>query len=163
MQDDIADLFNEEGIVEILGRGVFVGIDRVRQYMHNLSAVGPQPNRMFNHMHMQPVINVSPDGLTARARARLFVMFGIYPVAAQFGAGIYENEFIKEDGVWKIDYLHGYQTVYTPYEDGWGVTPNPMMGLYPQLPPDRPQSVDYAPYPSAFVPPFHYTNPVTGE
>lgn len=162
MQDDIADLFNEEGIAEILGRGVFVGIDRVRQYMHNLGPVGPQPGRMFTHMHIQPVINVADDGMTANARARLFVMFGV-PGNAQFGAGIYENEFIKEDGAWKIDYLHGYQTVYTPYQAGWARTPNPMMGLYPQLPPDRPQSVDYAPFPAAFVPPFHYPHPVTGE
>jgi hypothetical protein len=164
MQDHIADLFNEEGIAEILGRGVFEGIDRVRQYMHNLGPVGPQEGRMFTHMHMQPVITVDPDGTTAKARARLFVMFGIAGAgAAQFGAGIYENEFIKDDGIWKIDYLHGYQTVYTPYEDGWARTPNPMMGLYPQLPPDRPQSVEYAPYPAAFVPPFHYPHPVSGE
>lgn len=163
MQDDIADLFNEEGVVEILGRGVFVGIDRVRQYMHNLSAVGPQENRLFNHMHLQPVIHVAPDGRSARARSRLFVMFGIFPAAAQWGAGIYENEFVKEDGVWKIDYLHGYQTFYTAYEAGWARTPNPMMGLYPQLPPDRGQSVAYDPYPAAFVPPFHYPNPVTGR
>lgn len=163
MHDDIADLFNEEGIVEILGRGVFVGIDRAREYMHNLSPLGPQEDRLFNHMHLQPLIHISPDGTTAQARSRLFVMFGIYPNAAQWGAGIYENEFIKEDGVWKIDYLHGYQTVYTAYEAGWARTPNPMMGVYPQLPPDRPQSVDYEPYPAAFVPPFHYPNPVTGR
>ena len=34
---------------------------------------------------------------------------------------------------------------------------------YPQLPPDGPQSVPYDPYPAAFVPPFHYANPVTGR
>ena len=28
---------------------------------------------------------------------------------------------------------------------------------------DRPQSVPYSPYPSAFAPPFHYPNPVSGR
>src|SRR5690606_29805704 len=36
MQDDIADLFTDDGVVEILGRGVYLGQDRVREYMHNL-------------------------------------------------------------------------------------------------------------------------------
>ena len=33
--DDVADLFAPEGVVEILGRGVFIGQDRVREYMRN--------------------------------------------------------------------------------------------------------------------------------
>jgi len=34
---------------------------------------------------------------------------------------------------------------------------------YDRLPPDRPQSVPYDPYPAAYVPPFHYKNPVSGR
>ncbi len=163
MQDDIADLFTDDGVVEILGRGVFEGNDRVREYMHNLGPVGPRENGLFNHMHLQPVITVAPDGQSALIRARLFVMFGIYQTNAQWGAGIYENEFVKEDGIWKIDYLHGYQTFYTLYEDGWARRASGIFAPYPQLPPGGPQSVPYDPYPAAFVPPFHYANPVTGR
>ncbi len=162
MHDDVADLFHEDGVVEILGRGVFEGLDRVREYMHNLGPVGPRPGRLFNHMHLQPVITIAPDGMSAQARSRLFVMFGILGTNAQYGAGIYENDFIKEDGVWKLDYLHGYQTFYTLYEEGWAERASAIFAPYPQLPPDRPQSVAYDPYPAAFVPPFHYSNPVTG-
>src|SRR5215831_12744740 len=35
--DDVADLFARDGVVEIYGRGAFLGQDRVREYMHNLS------------------------------------------------------------------------------------------------------------------------------
>lgn len=163
LHDDVADLFARDGIVEILGRGVYYGQDRVREYMHNLSAVGPREGALFNHMPLQPVIHVAEDGMTANIRARLIVMFGILDTNAQWGAGIYENEFIKEDGVWKIRYLHGYQTFYTLYEDGWATRASAIFAPYDRLPPDGPQSVKYDPYPAAFVPPFHYVNPVSGR
>lgn len=163
MHDDVADLFAEDSVVEILGRGVFIGQDRVREYMHNLSPVGPREGVLFNHMHLQPVIDVAPDGLTADVRARALIMFGIFDTNAQWGSAIYENQFVKEDGVWKLKYLHSYQTFYTNYEDGWAKVASPMFAPYDRLPPDRPQSVPYDPYPAAFVPPFHYVNPVSGR
>jgi hypothetical protein len=162
-QDDIADLFTADGVAEILGRGVFVGQDRVRQYMHNLGPVGPRDGALFNHMHLQPVVDVSPDGRSAHVRSRLFVMFGIHQTNAQWGSGVYENVLVKEDGVWKFKYLHAYQTFYTNYEDGWAKRSSAIFAPYERLPPDRPQSVPYAPYPAAFVPPFHYRNPVSGR
>ncbi len=162
-QDDIADLFTADGVVEILGRGVFIGQDRVREYMHNLGPVGGRPGALFNHMHLQPVIDVAPDGETAHVRSRLFVMFGIVPTSAQWGSGVYENVAVKEDGVWKFKYLHAYQTFYTIYEDGWAKRASGIFAPFDRLPPDRPQSVPYDPYPAAFVPPFHYRNPVSGR
>jgi hypothetical protein len=163
MQDDIADLFTSDGVVEILGRGVYLGQDRVREYMHNLGPVGPQDGALFNHMHLQPIIHVSEDNRTANVRSRLFVMFGILDANAQWGAGVYENTLINEDGVWKFDYLHAYQTFYTNYEDGWAKRASAIFAPYDRLPPDLPQSVPYDPYPAAFVPPFHYVNPVSGR
>jgi hypothetical protein len=90
-------------------------------------------------------------------------MFGIVPSNAQWGSGVYENVLVKEDGVWKFKYLHAYQTFYTNYEDGWAKRSSGIFAPYDRLPPDRPQSVPYDPYPAAFVPPFHYRNPVSGR
>lgn len=163
MHDDVADLFAADSVVEILGRGVFIGQDRVREYMHNLGALGPQDGLLFNHMHLQPIVHVADDGESANVRSRALIMFGIEGENAQWGAGIYENVFVQQDGVWKLDYLHSYQTFYTQYEDGWARRASPIFAPYERLPPDRPQSVPYDPYPAAFVPPFHYPNPVTGR
>jgi hypothetical protein len=163
MHDDVADLFARDGVVEILGRGVYFGQDRVRQYMHNLGPAGPRAGTLFNHMPLQPVIHVAPDGQSAMVRARLIVMFGVHESSAQWGAGVYENDFVKEDGVWKIQYLHAYQTFYTLYEDGWAKKASAIFAPYDRLPPDALQSVAYDPYPAAFVPPFHYVNPVSGR
>lgn len=167
MHDEVADLFAEDADLEILGRGLFIGIERVREYMHNFGDVGPVYGGLFNHMPFQHVVTVAEDGQSAQARARLFVMFGRVnregQGTAQFGEGTYENDFVLEDGVWKFRYLHAYQGHYTNYEDGWAKRASGIFAPYPDFPPDAPQTVDYDPYPAAFVPPFHYAHPVTEE
>jgi len=83
--------------------------------------------------------------------------------AAQWGGGVYENEYVKEDGVWKISKLHYYMNYYVDYYKGWDQgglpAPPPIKGF----PPDRPTTVNYKLYPDVFVPPYHYNNPVTGK
>jgi hypothetical protein len=161
MQDAISALFADDATLEILGRGVFIGRDRIYEYMRRLGA--PQPGALFNHMQLQPFLTISADGTTAQMRSRLFVMFGIADRAAQWGEGIYENTFVKENGVWKYKNLNGYQTYYTNYEAGWAKQSADMFSPFPGYPPDMPQSIAYEPYPKQFIPPFHYRHPVTGH
>ena len=161
MQDAISALFAENSTLEILGRGVFIGRDRVYEYMRRLGA--PTFGTLFNHMQLQPVIDVAADGNSAKVRARLFVMYGLYERAAQWGEGVYENVFIKENGVWKYQNLNGFQTFYTNYDGGWAKHSAGMFAPFAGYPPDLPQSVAYDPYPAPFIPPFHYVNPVTGK
>ncbi|MEJ0100821.1 MAG: nuclear transport factor 2 family protein [Pseudomonadota bacterium] len=161
MQDATSALFTDNATLEILGRGVFLGSDRIYEYMRRLGA--PSPGRLFTHMQLQPVIHVSADGTQASVRARLFEMFGAYDTQAQWAEGTYENRFLLDNGVWKYQGLIGYQTFYTQYEEGWGKRSNPLMDYFPGYPPDLPHSVEYQPYPAIFVPPFHYKNPVSGK
>jgi hypothetical protein len=51
----------------------------------------------------------------------------------------------------------------TPYDKGWAKAALPRSKQNEHLPPDRPPTVDYENYPSVFIPPFHYSNPVTGD
>ena len=161
MQDAISALFTENATLEILGRGVFIGKDRIYEYMRRLGA--PQVGSLFNHMQLGPVVHISDDGQSAQIRVRLLVMFGQDGRAAQWGEGIYENTFVKDNGVWKYNNLHGYQTFYTNYEDGWAKKASAMFSPFAGYPPDAPQSIPYDPYPALFTPPFHYKNPVTGK
>jgi hypothetical protein len=161
MQDAISALFAQNSTLEILGRGVFIGRDRVYEYMRRLGA--PTNGTLFNHMQLQPVVTISPDGNSASIRARLVVVFGQLNSSAQLAEGTYENRFVKEDGVWKYQSLAGFQTFYTDYEQGWGKHSSAMLSYFPGYPPDLPQSVNYSPYPEVFVPPFHYRNPVSGK
>jgi hypothetical protein len=161
MQDAISALFAEDSTLEILGRGVFIGRDRVYEYMRRLGA--PQAGSLFNHMQLQPFVTISADGTSAQMRTRLFVMYGQVDRSAQWGEGIYENTFVKENGLWKYKNLHGYQTFYTNYDSGWAKHSAGMFAPFAGYPPDLPQSVAYEAYPALFTPPFHYKNPVTGR
>jgi len=161
LSDQVADLFTNDATLEIAGRGVYVGIDSIRAYMNTL----PQLERglLFDHMQLQPVIHVSRDGQSAKGRIRAFIQNGNYGKNAIWGGGVYENEYIKEEGVWKISKLHFFTTYYANYADGWSKNAIPLFGELPGLPPDRPPSVLYESYPGVYIPPFHYRNPVTGK
>ncbi|MES2624770.1 MAG: nuclear transport factor 2 family protein [Pseudomonadota bacterium] len=155
-----ADLFSETGSIEIGGEGEYVGKARILAYLQSKGAEGPQQGILNDQMQLQPVVHIYPDG-TAKGRWHHFSQEAVAGVSHHWGTGIYENEYVFEDGVWKISKLHLYTTMRTPYEDGWGVTALPRTTASTTLPPDVAPVMDYENYPAVFVPPFHYANPVT--
>ncbi|MEO8314402.1 MAG: nuclear transport factor 2 family protein, partial [Pseudomonadota bacterium] len=126
---------------------------------------GPQglhQGELFDHPQYQSVVHVSPDGLTAKERVRELSMEGKYGVDATIGGGIYENEYVKHDGVWKISRVHFYTTFLADLERGWANGPRPAPGASTVLPPDQPPTLRYQSYPLYTQHPIHYPNPVTG-
>jgi hypothetical protein len=93
---------------------------------------------------------------------REFAMEGRYQGDATIGGGIYENEYVKQDGVWKIKSLHLYTTFVADLEGGWTQAPRPAAGTSQELPPDAPPTQRYQSYPIYYPQPIHYPNPVTG-
>ena len=158
---EAADLFSADGTIEVGGRGVYVGRERIRAFLTLNGPETPQPKRLFDHMQLQPVVHVAADGLTAQGRWHVFAQEAVHGEYANWGLGVLENEYVKEDGVWKIRREHFFTTMYTPYEAGWAKTAIPNAGPSAELPPDRAPTVDYQAYPASFVVPFHYQNPVT--
>lgn len=163
--DDAVGLLTDDCTVEIAGRGVYEGRDQAMVLFKDLlgrGRIGLAEGQINNHMNLQGVITVGEDRDAANGRWRALVQAGSLGKGAVWAEGVYENTYRREAGVWKIESLHWFATFYSPYQDGWGTTALPMSGVSEKHPPDRPQSVDYEPYPSQFVPPFHYPNPVTG-
>ncbi|HTY51030.1 MAG TPA: nuclear transport factor 2 family protein [Steroidobacteraceae bacterium] len=161
----IADLYTEDGTLEIGGRGVFVGRARVLQYLQWLGK--PRSGLLYDHTQMQPIIDVAPDGLTAKGRWRALVFGGGFTTDGRSGTSvlgdcIYENQYRKEHGVWKIARLHAYFIMYTTMDRGWGVYAIPNTRPEKTLPPDLPPTVVYEMYPGKLTAPLHYGNPVTG-
>lgn len=163
MWKETADLFADDATLEIGGRGVFVGKKRILEYLVWLVPQGLTHGNLFDHMQLQPVIHVARDGNTAQGRWRFFGQVGEYQKTGVWGMGTYENEYVKQDGVWKIKTLHAYFRMYTPYADGWAKTAIPNTKPEQDLPPDRPPTVVHEQYPGTFVPDYHYKNPVTGK
>ena len=158
--EHVADLFARDAVLEINGRGRFIGQDRIREYMRHF---GPHAEGLLmNHMQLQPVVHVDPDGTHGNARLRALMMVGKMGDHAMWGEAIYENEYVKEDGTWKIARLKAYQVFYTPYDKGWGKEASPLLSEFGDFPPDEPIE-PYPVYPQYFCPPYHYRNPVTGR
>jgi ketosteroid isomerase-like protein len=151
----IAALFTDDGTLEIGGRGVFVGKARVLQYLQWLGA--PEHGKLYDHTQMEPVVSVAPDGLTAKGRWRALIFGADLDKRLDFlGDAIYENEYRKENGVWKIAKLHAYFVLYTDFQRGWGVTFWANTTPEIDLPPDRKPSARYEIYPGNTFVPYHY-------
>lgn len=163
--DQVADLFVENGTIEIGLDGVYAGRERVREYLYALGGgkAGLRHGQLNEHMQVQPFVTVAPDGRTAKARWRAIILKGEFGKGAWWGEGPYENEYVKEDGVWKFSKVHWYQTYMVPYEGGWAKNRDVNGGIYVsgELPPDRPPSERYDVWPGVYIPPMHYDNPAT--
>src|SRR4029453_15294198 len=62
--DEAAALFPEGGSLEIAGRGVYVGRERVRAYLKHLPPYGH--GTIYNHMQLQPVLHIDSAAGTAK-------------------------------------------------------------------------------------------------
>jgi len=160
--DQLADLFADDGTIELAQQGVYAGKKRVRAFLDTLGPIGLESGWLNDHIQLQPIVSVARDGLTARIRSREFSMTGHVGGKGQWSEGIYENQLVKEGGVWKFVAVHFYPTFITDYDQGWSKDAQPAPGPLASLPPDRPPTERYAIFPKAHVPAFHYDNPVTG-
>lgn len=163
--NQLADLFAEDGSIEIGTRGTYVGRERIRKFLHTVyGAPGPKEGVLSNHMQLQPVIHVAPDGKTAQARVRLLFQTGRYGQGASWGGGVYENEYVKRDGVWQIKKVKAYTTFVADYVGGWARSPRQAIApVNQEFPPDVPPGPIVESFPNVYDFPFHYDNPVTGR
>jgi len=163
---EAADLFADDGTVQYGVDGIYSGRDRIRELFtrhgHGSTTAGPGlPFGRFNmHMQLQPMITVAADGRTAKARWREWALLGEYQVEIFWGDAVLENDYVKEDGVWKVAAMRYYTNFVAPYKGGWAalapVTGDWRTAVSREFPPDRPSPVSYQPFPAVYVPPYHY-------
>ena len=163
--DQAVDLYAKDGTMELAQRGVYVSQDHIRGFYHNsLGTEGPSVNRLGDHLQIQSVIHIAPDGKTAFVRSRSVQMMGNAGGRASWGGGVYENTAVKEGGVWKMKDFHVFNTWTLDYAGGpTTATKGTLPGPNPRFPPDRPPSLVFADFPSVYDIPIHYKNPVTGK
>lgn len=184
--EDLSALFTDDARASYPA-GVFIGKASIREHVwRNVGdgSIGIKDGRIYNHMVLQPVIDVAADGKSAKGRWRVLAMIGRLadpkgdrPGQAQWAGGIYENVYVKEGGVWKIKDLRYYNDFAAPYEGGWAkvtpietepsgvlATPAPARNRFTlAYPADQPRDEACAGYPAPCIQPFHYNNPVSGR
>lgn len=161
--DEVADLFAADGSFEYGQRGVYLGQARIRRALLLLGPEGLGEGFLNNHMQLQSVITVAPDGRTATARWQGMVMLSQPGANGVWGIGQYENTYVKERGTWKIGKLHFYVQALADYDLGFTRAPLRMEGPSALFPPDRPPTEVYRAFPSGYTPPFSFVHPVTGQ
>jgi hypothetical protein len=152
--DQAADLFAEDGALELAGRGVYVGRERVRAYLHHLPPYGY--GVLYNHMQLQPVVHVDVAAGTAKGRWRSFMQVGSLGAEARWGEATYENEYVRVGDDWRIASLHAYMNFYVEYEQGWNKGGVKLLRSIEGLRPDLPPTMEYESYPEPLIAPFHY-------
>ena len=159
--DQVVDLFAGNGTLELGLQGVYVGKASIR---HALDQFGPQGIRngeLNDHVYLQTLVSVAPDGGTAKARGVEVIMSSTS--GGELSEGVFENTFVKENGNWEIQSVHFYPRMIVDAAAGWAKSAKPAPGPSKEFPPDRPPTISYEIYPKFAVAPFHFDNPVTGK
>lgn len=182
--DEVIDLFADDGEAVFLS-GIYKGHDSLRRlYKTFLGQAytggedGPVRGFLADHLLMQDVITVAPDGQSARMRGRALLVLGSHesrrdrpptPLPDQvYEAGLYENHYVCQGGVWKIQRLEYALQWQALYEKGWAHTQTdlpPEVPLYPTSPigPDYRIETTRKVWPERSAVEFHYPHPVTGQ
>jgi hypothetical protein len=165
MFSEMVDLFADEGAwIEIGGRGLYKGKKQILAFLLDVLGGGRWgllPNEVINHVQQQLLITVSDDRTHAQARARAEVQGNSPPDTPTFlfADGIYENDYIKEGGRWKIQGIRVTMTFYAALERAkvW-------FGTAPQseaVPPDADSTLQDEGLGRQFNP-FRWPHPITG-
>jgi hypothetical protein len=179
LYDEVVDLYADDGQVTFMG-GIYKGragiarlyTGRFRERFAG-GTNGPAFGQLLDHPQLQDVIHVDPDRRGAHARFRSVMQAGrhesIGEVRQWWEGGIYENTYVRENGIWKIKALFYRPVWHATFERGWAYTP-------PEYIPNATETFPADPYgpdellkdpphlwPDTETFPFHYAHPVTGR
>jgi hypothetical protein len=163
---EIADLFaTHDAWMEIGGRGRYLGKERIHRFLLEVLGGGRWgllKNEVINHVQQQLFITVAEDRQRAQSRARAEVQGNSPPDTPTFlfADGIYENEYIREAGQWKILGVRVTMTYYAALERRSLTFPTAPPST--SFPPDRPSQPVARGLGRQFNE-FHFRHPITGE
>ena len=164
--DQIMPLFSQSPDVtlEVGDSGEYKGPEGIKKFF--LKNINPPPEFLHIILPIGGIVDV--DQYNKKAKGRWYGL-GIQAlpiqgkIRARWTMGIWENEYVKEDGKWKFQKLFWNGIFSAPYEDGWVKTPRFDNIIEDK---DKPAPGPNAPskaYPIGYIFPYHYKNPVTGK
>lgn len=99
---------------------------------------GPVVGRLFELPQWQEVVTVGDDNTTARSRYRTLAKMAYYREKELWIAGVFENEYVKDNGVWKIKSMKFCSPWSAHYTEGWQ---NATWSATPEWMPEMPEGV----------------------
>jgi hypothetical protein len=178
LYQEVVDMFADDGEVQFFG-GIFKGkagvarlyIDRFRRNFTG-GRNGPVYGFLLDHPMHQEVITIAEDRASAKARWRCTMQAGRHELAdgdtrQWFEGGLYENTYVRQNGVWKIGRLYYAPQWHADYETGWAHTRPQYLPFFDTTFPEDPVGPDELDpgawlWPDTKVLPFHAPHPVTG-
>ena len=79
---------------------------------------GPAPHGLSTMMIENPVVNLSPDGMSARGRWNVLIFHGS-GIDARIEGGIFVNDYALRGNEWRFADAHYYPQFDGTYEQGW--------------------------------------------
>jgi hypothetical protein len=178
MNQDIVDCFADHPDVALHWiEGSYLGKAGVKRYF-GVGTDRPDPKPEFFHqvMPIAGVVDIEPGGDRAKGR---WYTFGSHSLPQpdgtfkkSFVGGLLENEYIKENGIWKflvIKWMIPYAVVIpgenwtSPENIGANIANPPSTGSLAFPAPDLPPNPNDPRFISGYVLPFHFRHPVTGQ
>jgi hypothetical protein len=80
---------------------------------------GLRPGQVHTQLIEEPLVNLAPDGEHAQGRWYGFYLLADGKGAASLEGGVYENDYVREAGRWRIAALRFHPQYAGPYETGW--------------------------------------------
>ncbi len=170
MYEEVIDCFADSpDTVLNLMAGIYLGKEGVRRYFTGERDRSVNPEMLHQIMQLSGVVDIGADSKTAEGR-----WYGFGAIALPIGrgvsqdltGGIYNCEYLKEGGKWKILKLMWNPIYNAPPAEGWvkpervAAVAGDSMSKAPRA--DKPRELDTR-YPSGYIAPFHYRHPVTGK
>lgn len=118
--DDMAALFAEDAKLA-WGDDEIDGHDAIASWLKQRGggADGLAPGALNTEFIDEPLVNLSVDGNIAKGRWMSLAFKGDGKGKAWFEGGLYENDYVRENGVWKIAVMRYYPQYAGDYAEGW--------------------------------------------
>lgn len=164
MWDDVTDLFTADGVYEAGGVGVYKGAAGVRKAVERMGPAGLTHGILNDRLQFDTVVSLAPGRREAHVRGMELGLLGDADKGqAYWEVSVYDNRFVKEDGLWKVREMRVFPLFRSEYSKGWGKNRIVETAQSGALAPSMPLPIDDAGEQDRIIPAFVSAHPITGK
>jgi len=167
MWDDVTDLFTADGVYEVGGVGVYKGTTGVLKAVERMGPAGLTHGVLNDRLQFDSVVSFASGRREAHVRGTELGLLGESDKGeAYWEVSVYDNRFVKEDGLWKVREMRVFPLFRSEYSKGWGKNRIVETAQAGALAPDMALPADDtgdAGRQDRIIPAFVSTHPITGK